>query len=277
MVKAAVLTVHGQGRTLPGYANTFIRRIKGRLPPRDWQHVHFEQAYYQRSLDRNQTTYYEAVRKKIQSHTLRQAFLFGFSDAASLQTNKRGTEAPYYLAQFELRAALRKCYRELTREGPLGPDARVIVVANSLGAQVMSNYFWDANQLRARGQNPKYGIWKDDEEPFTDDPVEDAFCRGAHVHTFYTTGCSIPIFVAGQDPDSIFAFDRLNDAFRWINIFDDDDALGWPLRPLSPSYAALVEDRELRLGHTILTHMSYWSHRKVVGEVARTVGTLIKS
>ena len=65
--------------------------------------------------------------------------------------------------------------------------------------------------------------------------------------------------------------------FKWINIYDPDDALGWPLQPLSPEYAALVEDRPINAGQGMmnwilkswnpLSHLVYWSDDRVLDAV----------
>jgi len=59
-----------------------------------------------------------------------------------------------------------------------------------------------------------------------------------------------------------------SDTFRWLNFFDADDVLGWPLRPLSVPYAQMVTDVEVNASSGLfsdllyawnpLSHSHYW-------------------
>ena len=82
--------------------------------------------------------------------------------------------------------------------------------------------------------------------------------------------------MSGLDP--IQAIDPPNDDFRWINYYDKDDILGWPLEPLNSSYRQLVEDVELRtrgvLGWTPMSHTKYWKSGSFLKPVARLINEL---
>jgi hypothetical protein len=70
------------------------------------------------------------------------------------------------------------------------------------------------------------------------------------------------------------AIARPTERFAWINLYDPDDALGWPLQPLSPGYAALVDDRAINAGQGAvswilkswnpLSHSAYWGDAQVL-------------
>jgi hypothetical protein len=129
----------------------------------------------------------------------------------------------------------------------------VLLIAQSLGCQVMSNYLWDAQK-----QTSRRGVWR---APRTrrGTPLDD-FLRLKTLRYFYTTGCNIPIFLAGFPEKDIRAV-KVNSggyAFRWKNYYDPDDVLGWPLRPLSPSYdQAVYEDVPISAGGSLLGHLAY--------------------
>ena len=61
---------------------------------------------------------------------------------------------------------------------------------------------------------------------------------------FFSAGCNIPLFVSG--PNQVQTIMPPNDRFRWINYFDKDDLLVWPLGPLNTSYGQLVQNLDLR-------------------------------
>lgn len=273
MARVALLTVHGQGRTARGYADPFIAKVRRRLPSAHRHEAAFQQAFYQEDLEVNQDRYYQAVRRRIQSHFLRGQFLFGFSDASSLQVRKEGDDSAYYKAQRDIRTAFQTLYQQLNTP----EEICLVVVADSLGGQVMSNYLWDAQVHAMRGYHPGIGIWQEKDLSFSDNLREVMFCRGYGIHTLITTGCNIPLFVAGHAESSIQAIPKPNDTFRWLNYFDDDDPLGWPLRPLSDSYEALVEDKEIRVGFSPLTHMGYWSNGRFIRAVAKLLTGILEA
>ncbi|MNE49356.1 hypothetical protein D3C80_1438690 [compost metagenome] len=94
----------------------------------------------------------------------------------------------------------------------------------------------------------------------------------------YTTGCNIPLFVAGHLRIEAI---KAHPDFKWFNFFDEDDVLGWPLRPLSPSYDRLVEDLAVNVGSGLvgtlvkswnpLSHEGYWSDAAVVRHIASSI------
>jgi hypothetical protein len=101
-----------------------------------------------------------------------------------------------------------------------------------------------------------------------------------------TTGCNIPIFVAAHKEMTIIPIAAPRPSFKWLNIYDPDDALGWPLRPLSEGYRVLVEDRAINAGHGVidwivkswnpLSHSSYWQDDQVIGELASMLTQLMR-
>ncbi len=95
----------------------------------------------------------------------------------------------------------------------------------------MSNNIWDV-----QSKNPKSGAWK--YGGFEDSPpgsALDNFRRLKSLKHLYFTGCNIPIFVAGIPQQKIKAFTSTSKgySFKWKNIYDPDDSLGWPLKNLT--------------------------------------------
>lgn len=62
------------------------------------------------------------------------------------------------------------------------------------------------------------------------------FLRAETCMAWVTTGCNIPLFVAAHKTMNIKPIQPPNGSptFKWLNIYDPDDVLGWPLQPLSP-------------------------------------------
>lgn len=250
MTKVGLLTIHGMGETPSNYAEPFFDELHDRLGDALWNEVSEASIHYQTILQKNQSAYYRRVRSEVDWSGLRQFVLFGFSDAASLESQKTGRRSPYYRAQQIILDRFRDLHASLDEGAP------VVLVAQSLGGQVISNYLWDAKF----GGNPKHGVWST-RQRFGSEQQE-KFCRGHGINRLYTTGCNIPIFIAGHRKQDIEPIDRLNNDFHWHNYYDKDDVLGWPLRQLNDKYARLVDDFEINSGFwaggTPFSHTNYW-------------------
>jgi len=98
-----------------------------------------------------------------------------------------------------------------------------------------------------------------------------------------TTGCNIPLFVAGRS--RVVPFAAPNDDFAWRNYYDEDDALGWPLRPLYDERAEIVTDVPVNASGGLLgaltsswnplSHGNYWEDREVQRPVADALRGLL--
>jgi hypothetical protein len=267
MPRIALLIVHGMGDTPPDFHEELIAPLRARLQ-HAWDRVAWRPVYYQPILQRNERAIFEQMRPAVRWEGLRELMLFGFSDAASLEHKKELALSPYWQTQRLILERLDELFDET------GGAARLAIVAQSLGCQVISNYIWDAQQPRAYA-----GIWNGD---LDDDTIagtpRDRFRRMRSLQRLLTTGCNIPVFVAGHA--AIEPIDRrlLAAGFRWINQFDPDDVLGWPLAQLSAAYAALVEDHAVNArGATLAgriksltpySHTQYWSTPGVLDRIA---------
>ena len=285
MAQAALLTVHGMGETPREYATRIFGNLHGRLGALAGQ-VDFRSVYYQDILKPNQETVWAKVNSATKLHydDLRRFLLFGFGDAAGLENRKEIENSVYELAQASIARQLLGVYRN-------APGSAVVFLAQSLGCQVLSSYIYDA-QKALSGEPVLAGIWKNVDDwamrtlghRLTSD--ERRFLAGGSCSAFVTTGCNIPIFVAAHRTMDIRPIARPTPAFEWINIYDPDDALGWPLQPLSPGYAALVDDRAINAGQGMvnwilkswnpMSHSAYWDDGQVIavveGMLRRVVG-----
>lgn len=270
----ALITIHGMGDTPRNYYNDFYDLIKKSLGKSAWDRVVFKPLYYQDILQGEQEQVFNRMRDQIDWMKLRKFMLFGFSDAASLEYNKDAIGSPYSLTQ----QMILKCMDEIF-EVAGNIEIPVVILAQSLGCQVVSSYIWDAQQPIARA-----GIWSSPKKDgVTDGSPKDNFRRMKSLQRLYTTGCNIPIFVSGHKV--IEAINPPSQSFKWHNFFDEDDVLGWPLKPLSNSYNQLVEDISINAGAggigTIvrswnpLSHGDYWTESEVVDHISSALKQLM--
>jgi hypothetical protein len=275
--KLALLIVHGMGDTAPDFYEELIVPLRTRLQGA-WNRIAWRPVYYQPVLQRNERAIFERMRPQLRWEGLRELMLFGLSDAASLEHKKELALSPYWQTQRLILQLLDELFDESG-----GLEVPLAIVAQSLGCQVMSNYIWDAQQSRAYA-----GIWStplDDGVP--DDSPRDRFRRTRSLRLLMTTGCNIPVFVAGHGAIEPIDRSKLAAGFRWINQFDPDDVLGWPLAQLSAAYAALVEDHTVNAsGDTLLgrvkaltpySHTQYWSTASVLDRIADEMKEVLES
>jgi hypothetical protein len=255
------------GETPRDNAEKLFEAVAGRLGGLASQ-VDFRSVYYQDILKPNQETVWARVGETthLRYADLRRFLLFGFGDAAGLENRKEIDGSVYELAQEAIA-------RQLLGVARHGPSTSIVFLAQSLGGQVLSSYIYDAQKALSGGRVGA-GIWKDVDawalralgERLTE--PEKRFLAGATCASFVTTGCNIPIFCAAHKQMDIKPIARPTERFEWINLYDPDDALGWPLQPLSPGYAALVDDRPINAGQGVVTwilkswnplsHTAYW-------------------
>ena len=130
-----------------------------------------------------------------------------------------------------------------------GGDAPLCVIAHSLGAVIASNYFYDLQKK------------KDISGP---SPLE----KGDTLTLFYTLGTTLPLWSLRYHnfnrPINIpsKALRNYYPSLRgeWINFYDKDDVLGYPLKDVHENYnAAVDEDRQVNAGG-LLTSWNPLSH-----------------
>ena len=106
-----------------------------------------------------------------------------------------------------------------------------------------------------------------------------------------TFGSNIPLFTLGLEQVKPIAFpppgsalsSPVRAAARWMNYFDRDDVLGYPLREISSTYAATVHEDvsigvgSLLSGWTPMSHTAYWNDADFVDRVADQVAAIAKA
>jgi len=181
-------------------------------------------------------------------HTIiRRLMLASVGDALAYGHNPSDKNSFYQAAHEKVREAIDELEKEL------GDRCTVAVVANSLGCKVIFDYLCDAQTGR--------GIWEGEEGP-------SEIQKLANLRLLITTGCNLPFFesaVRGTER----RFFRVTEEFQWINYYDRDDILGWPLRPLGGRFEQIVQDEERnRIGSLLTSHVKYWKHDALNEEIA---------
>ena len=141
-----------------------------------------------------------------------------------------------------------------------GDDAPLCVISHSLGSVIASNYFYD--------------LQKEKSDAFKESPLE----KGKTLTLFYTLGTTLPLwslrYYNFNRPINIPSKELQNYhpglKGEWINFYDKDDVLGYPLKDISENYdIAVDEDRKVNVGGLFtswnpLSHIKYFKDKDVI-------------
>ena len=262
-----VLVVHGMGAQAPDFADAFIAEMQGRLirlgvAPEAvaWRAGYWADAVKQREddlwrdLSRDHTMRWEEARRFVISH---------FGDALAYQRLPSQGMDVYRAIHARIRTHLGALREEM------GGDRPIVVIAHSLGSVIVSNYIWDEQKAPTAGTT--------------------ATQRMETLAGLVTFGSNIPLFtlclgeiVSIRFPVPALA-GPLREASRWLNFFDADDVLGYPLRPLSESYRQAVSgDLQINVGSALrswnpLSHEEYWTDNDFTAPVAALIRNLLEA
>lgn len=147
-----------------------------------------------------------------------------------------------------------------------GEKAPLCIIAHSLGSVIASNYIWDLQNEKA---NIKIG----------NTPLE----QGETFTLFYTFGSQIALWrlrysdfgtpITVPSPKLSGHYPKLKG--EWLNFYDRDDVLGYPLKTINEKYESVVKaDIEVNSGNSLtnwnpLSHNGYWTDSEVVEPIAQ--------
>ncbi|RBW69833.1 chemotaxis protein [Bacillus taeanensis] len=145
-----------------------------------------------------------------------------------------------------------------------GETAPLCIISHSLGSVIASDYFYD---LQAKLSVSDLS------------PLE----AGDTLNLFYTLGTTLPLWsLRYHDFDSPIHIPskKLNDYYpelkgEWINFYDKDDILGYPLKNVNAEYyKAVTEDRAVNIGNVLeswnpLSHRAYLTDKDVIRPIAQ--------
>jgi len=261
-----VLIVHGMGTQTENFAKGIIDDLMDKLGDKAGS-VCWESVWWAPVLSGREDEVWNSLSADCDLDwvRLRKFFLNAFGDASAYRYIPDEPGCIYYQIHDKVHEGLKALRGQLG-----GDDKPMIVIAHSLGSVIMSNYIWDRQQGIDAA---KYG--------------QTAFERMESLAGFITFGSNIPLFVLAYDPVECITFppvtltDDLKAKAKWLNFYDSDDILGWPLKELSPAFtAAVTEDKEINVGGILtswnpLSHSEYWTDGNFTGPVAEFIGGFI--
>ncbi len=266
MAQVCIAVIHGMGSQRPGYSRPMRDEINRRLGLKAAR-VSWREIYWADILESREREFLRDANadNELDWLRLRRFMLRAFGDASAYRRTGDACSSAYC----DIHARIRDAIAALDP----GEDAPLIVMAHSLGGHIMSNYIWDMQQGRPIAP-----------------PGDSPFQRLETLAGLITFGCNIPLFTLAWRKSDIhpirFPGQALDPAARqrarWLNFFDPDDVLGYPLQPINARYARVVsEDIAINVGGLLaswnpMSHQSYWTDNDFTRTVARFVGSWLE-
>lgn len=286
--KLGVLLVHGIGNQDPEFADNMIQALRRKIKSlgADDNLICFEPVWWAPVLSERE----EALLAKMSKEKgldnlwmpLRRFVVQVLADAIAYQDTP--TSQDQINVYDEIHETFRKKVHELrnnihNNSDSTTQEAPLIVIAHSLGCHMISNYIWDVRK------SPP------------DSAPENPFERFETISSIITMGCNIPLFTLAYTNLEPISFQTmgissffppgtpqasLDKVTKWLNFYDPDDVLGYPLKPLGAKYnTAVSEDIAINAGNLLqswnpLSHMAYWTDEDVIRLVASLLSDTLK-
>ena len=155
-----------------------------------------------------------------------------------------------------------------------GSDAPLAVIAHSLGTVIASNYFYD---LQTAHRRPLSGKVRS-----VVGRSPSALEAGKTFARFFTMGSPIAIWSLRYGnfgtPVHLTHHDK-----EWLNFFDEDDIIGYPLKSVNKLYKKNVtRDVSVNVGNLLTSwnpasHLGYWTDNDVTVPIAESLVRLWKA
>lgn len=269
--KIGVLFIHGMGAAPDDFAHDTIQELREKISGRGlnrediaWESVHWAPLL---SARESQLWVDLSAEHDLNWAKLRKFFLNAFGTMSSYHASGNRPDSLYHRIHGVVHQGLQQLRAKLGDQ-----DKPLIIVAHSVGSVFMSNYIWD----RQKGY---------DQERYGSTPFE----RMETLTGLVTLGSNIPLFCVDKENLACIEFppptltEPLRKKAKWLNLYDSDDVLGWPLKPLSPSYSATVsEDIEVSVGNILTAwnpanHSAYWSDETVIKPLVYLLSTILEA
>jgi hypothetical protein len=261
----AVVVIHGMGSQKADFAEDCIEELSERVGPQAdeiaWRPIH-----WQPLVEARQVAYMRRAKARpndLDLVRLREFVISALGDAVAYRKDDSSDNTTYR----DIHDLIDREIKDLLEVQLEGRPVPLVVLAHSLGGHIISNYIWDV-----RRQQPR--------PPTT-------FQRMETMAGMVTFGCNMPLFTfAYRDPRPIrFPGRSLNAELkrkaRWLNFYDPDDILGFPLRAINDRYkSAVSQDIPINVGGIAsswnpVSHKGYWTDNDFTKPVAKFLRGLL--
>lgn len=265
--KVAVLILHGAGTPEETFADKLIGRLKNSFANQLSQElaeteIVFEPVFWSEIFAPDQVKLWEQLReyRDLDFGRLRKFVLEFLADAVAYQPTKIGNQN-----YDKVHSLVAKSIRNLRRKA--GKRAPLCVISHSLGTIIASNYFYDFQYKHNK-------IGPETKQCIGDSPIEQC-----HTLTlFYTLGSPMAMWslryidfgspIRVPSPSLKYYYPNLKG--EWLNFYDKDDILAFPLKGINEAYdKAVTKDVEVNSGGLFTSwnpasHIKYDTDQEVI-------------
>ncbi len=263
----AVLIIHGMGSQAPDFAEDMIEELNDRVSDlgKDPETIAWEPIYWANILEGRQREYLRDAKRAgdLDYIRLRRFILSALGDASAYQKVKSKKNTTYE----KIHKRVEKSIKLLYVTGLQSKPKPLIVMAHSLGGHIMSNYIWDMQHSTNAGISP--------------------FERMEKLSGMVTFGCNIPLFTFAYEKVEPIEFpskklpQHLKKKAKWLNFYDPDDVLAYPLKAINADYKKTVtKDIPINVGGVFsswnpLAHLEYWTDNDFTKPVAKFIASFL--
>jgi hypothetical protein len=263
----SILVIHGMGNQKPNYSRPMRLEINKRLGQDNAERLTWGEVHWAPVLAPRQKAYFDRANRNndLDLVTLRKFIIEAFGDASAYRKSADRRDTAYEQIHEKVDAIVEEL------DDPDQPKKPLIVMAHSLGGHIMSNYIYD---MQKRQQPPR---------------TTSDFRQMRTLAGFITFGCNIPLFTFAFKKDDIkpikFPGSKLSAAnknrARWLNYYDPDDILGYPLKSINDAYKDIVDrDIAINVGGILsswnpMSHTKYWTDNDFTKPVVRFLNSFL--
>ncbi|GAA0590414.1 hypothetical protein GCM10009001_02970 [Virgibacillus siamensis] len=276
--KVGVLILHGAGTPDRDFAKKLIQRISEDFRKKcglDEVDLEFEPVFWSAVFEKEQHELWQNMQEEadLDYRRLRQFVIEFLSDAVAYQPTNAGGQN-----YDRVHSLVAKSIRQLKDRA--GENAPLCVISHSLGSIVASNFFYD---LQHRRNNIRALTKQSSDET----PIEQ--CETMAL--FYSLGSPMALWslryidfgspITVPSPGIAKHYPGLTG--EWVNFYDKDDILAYPLKGLNDAYnQAVTADMEVNAGGLFtswnpLSHAKYDTDEEVVGRITDGLITVWKT
>ena len=268
--KIGILVIRGSGESGFKKQEKFLEKIYKRLDNNGFSsnQIHHEMVDWYGPLQVQQESALDrmyAAKIKLRSRATRRLIVTNIGDLITYGGKPNTLSNGYRDTHILVHKSILALKNELEENAPL------IILAASMGTEIISNYIWDRQHAA-------------DPDPLGSSPFE----RFETLTGLFTFGNNFPIFAAAHDIDAMepITFPSPNLALNllakavWENYYDKNDSMGFPIKALNPKYAvANVTDIQINVGNlltfwNLLSHFGYWKSGKLAKRIAHYINDL---
>lgn len=242
-----ILIIHGMGDPDETFAAGLIKNLKRRLG-RVEADVAFTSCYWSPILQDHQDLMWQRLLRSgtMDAKGIRKWVVSALGDPALYLSGYFKNGQPIYA---DIHQCVCTSLTELEAQLDETSGKPLMVLAHSLGSVIMSNYIWDEQTEQGIGRT--------------------AFEKMDTLTSLITYGSTIPIFIPPVQNVTCIKFPppELPEQFatiaQWLNIFDPDDVLGYPLNDIwTERQGTVIRDLPINAGlwpasETPLAHSLY--------------------